>query len=82
MIEDKIVMATIQGIIDAGRKILGDDAATKAAAEVEGLDVMSGGGIAVTGDGLKIISELCKAYEKAVQGKIMVDIEVRLNLKR
>ena len=81
MIEDDIAIHTIAGIIDAGRRILGEDA-IKAANEIEGLDVSSNGEIVVTGEDYKIIGELCRAFEKAMRGKLVVDVEVRLNLKR
>ena len=38
--------------------------------------------IVVTGDAYNIIGELCRALEMAMRGNIVVDIEVRLNLKR
>ena len=34
------------------------------------------------GDVYKIMGSLCRKYEKAMEGRIVVDIEVRLNLKR
>ena len=54
----------------------------KAANEVEGLKVSANGEIVVTGDAYKIIGDLCGALEKALRGKIVVDIEVRINLKK
>ena len=81
MIEDDIVIHLIAGIIDAGRRIIGD-AAIKAANEVEGLSVGSNGEIVATGDCNKIIGSLCREYEKALKAKIVVDVEVRLNLKK
>lgn len=82
MIEDDIAIHLIAGIIDAGRRILGEDA-IKAANEVEGLDVRSNGEIVVTGsEDYKIIGDLCRAFEKAMRGKLVVDVDVRLNLKR
>ena len=81
MIEDNITIHTISGIIDAGKRIVGEDA-IKAANEVDGLKVSGNGEIVVTGDAHKITGDLCRALEKAMRGKIIVDIEVRLNLKR
>ena len=81
MIEDAIAIHTIAGIIDAGRRIVGEDA-IKVANEVNGLDVRVNGEVTVTGEFYKIIGELCRALEKALRGKLVVDIEVRLNLKR
>ena len=81
MIEDDIAMHLITGIIDACRRILGEDA-IKTANDVPGLDVRSNGELVVTGDAYKIIGLLCKEFEKALHGKLVVDVEVRLNLKR
>ena len=44
MIEDDITIHLIAGIIDAGRRIIGEDA-IKAANEVKGLDVRANGEI-------------------------------------
>ena len=50
---------------------------------MEGLDVRSNGEIVVTGsEDYKIIGDLCRAFEKAMRGKLVVDVDVRLNLKR
>ena len=82
MIEDDIAIHLIAGIMESGRRILGEDA-IKAANEVEGLDVRPNGEIVVTGsEDYKIIGDLCRAFEKAMRGKLVVDVEVRLNLKR
>ena len=81
MIEDDIAIHTISGIIDGGERIVGG-AAIKAANEVEGLKVSANGEIVVTGDSYKIIGDLCRTLEKALRGKIVVDIEVRINLKK
>ena len=81
MIDDDIAIHLIAGIIDAGRRILGEDA-IKTANEVQGLDVRSNGELVVTGDCNKIVASLCSALEKAMRGSIVVDVEVRLNLKR
>lgn len=81
MIEDDIAMHLIAGIIESGRRILGEDA-IKAASEVDGLDVRSNGEIVVTGEDYKIIGDLCRAFEKAMRGRLVVEVEVRLNLKR
>lgn len=81
MIDDDIAIHLIGGIIDAGKRILGDDA-IKAANDVEGLNVRSNGELVVTGEYSKIISGLCSALEKATRGHLVVDVEVRLNLKR
>jgi hypothetical protein len=81
MIEDTITIHLISGMIDAARRIIGDSA-VKAANEVEGLVVSSNGEIVVTGDVLKIIGSLCSVLEKALKAKLVVDVEVRLNLKR
>ena len=56
--------------------------ATKAASEVQGLDVRPNGELVVTGDYNKVIADLCSALEKAMRGHLVVDVEVRLNLKR
>ena len=81
MIDDDIAIHLIGGIIDAGKRILGDDA-IKAANEVNGLKVSSYGELVVTGEYSKIIADLCSALEKAMRGHLVVDVEVRLNLKR
>ena len=81
MTENDISMHIISGIIDAGKRIVGEGA-IKAANEVEGLKVNANGEIVVTGEFNKIIGELCRTYEKALQGRLVVDVEVRLNLKR
>lgn len=81
MIEDDIAIRTITGIIDGGRRIIGESA-IKTANDVEGLDVSSNGEVVVTGEFYKIIGNLCREYEKAMSGKVVVDISVRLNLKR
>ena len=81
MREDEIAIHLIAGIIDAGRRIIGENAITTAN-EVEGLDVRANGEIVVTGDAYKIIGTLCREFEKALNGKLVIDIEVRLNLKR
>ena len=81
MIEDEITIHLIGGIIDAGRRIMGDDA-IKSANEVNGLNVRTNGEVVVTGEAYKIVGELCQIYEKAMRGKLVVDIDVRLNLKR
>ena len=81
MIEDEIAIHLITGIIDACRRIIGENA-IKTANEVEGLDVRSNGELVVTGDVYKTIGTLCREFEKALNGKMVVDIEVRLNLKR
>lgn len=81
MIEDEVAIHTIAGIIDGGRRILGIDA-IKAANEVNGLEVGVNGEIVVTGEVYKIVGDLCRAFEKAMRGQLVVDIEVRLNLKR
>lgn len=81
MIEDDIAIHTISGIIDAGKRILGEDA-IKAANDVGGLNVKSNGELVVTGECNKVIGELCRAFEKSMRGTLVVDIEVRLNLKR
>ena len=57
--------------------------ATKAASEVQGLDVRPNGELVVTGDYNKVIADdLCSALEKAMRGHLVVDVEVRLNLTR
>ena len=81
MTEEDIAIHLITGIIDAGRRIIGEDA-IKTANEIEGLNVRSNGEVVVTGDAYKIIGSLCSTYEKAMRGKVVVDIDVRLNLKR
>ena len=81
MIEDDVAIHLISGIIDAGRRIIGEGA-IKTANEVEGLNVRANGEIVATGDVYKIIGDLCRAYEKAMRGRLVVDVEVRLNLKR
>ena len=81
MIEDDIEIHLIAGIIDAGRRIVGESA-IKAANEVEGLTVGSNGEIVVSGDCNRVIGELCRMFEKALKASIVVDVEVRLNLKK
>ena len=81
MIDDDIAIHLIGGIIDAGKRILGDGA-IKAANEVEGLDVRPNGELVVTGEYTHIIAGLCSAFEKTMRGHLVVDVEVRLNLMR
>ena len=81
MIEDDIAIRTILGIIDGGKRIVGESA-IKAANDVTGLKVSGNGELVVTGEFYKIIGDLCGALEKALGGKLVVDVEVRLNLKR
>ena len=79
MIEDDIVIRAIVGVLDAGRRTLGDDA-IKVANELTGLHVRGNGEIVVSGDALKTLGNLCRALEKSMRGRIVIDIEVRLNL--
>lgn len=79
--EDDLAVHLIAGIIDAGKRIIGDDA-INAANAVEGLDVRSSGEIVVTGEDYKIIGDLCRAYEKQMRGRLVLDVKVRLNLKK
>ncbi len=79
MIEDDITIHLLSGIIDAGRRIIGEDA-IKTANGVEGLHVRSNGEIVVTGDPSKIMGNLCREFEKAFRGKLVVDVDVRLNM--
>ena len=81
MIEDDVAIHLIAGIIDAGWGIIGEDA-IEAANEVTGITVSSIGELVITGDCSKIVGDLCRAYEKVLRGKLIVDVEVRLNLKR
>lgn len=81
MIEDEVAIHIISGIIDGGKRILGDES-IKVANEVEGLTVKPNGELVVTGEVYKIIGDLCRAFEKAMRGQLVVDVEVRLNLKR
>ena len=81
MIEDDIIIHLIAGIIDAGRRMIGDDA-IKTANEINGLKANPNGELVITGDCTKIIGELCRAYEKAMRGNLVIDVEIRLNLKR
>ena len=82
MIEDDIAIHVIGGIIDACRRIIGENA-IKTANEVDGLDVRSNGEIVVTGDDVyTIIGSLCGEYEKALHGRVVVDVDVRVNLRK
>ena len=81
MHEDEIAIKLIAEIISGARRVLGDDA-VKTANEVNGLSVRQTGEITVTGEIYKIVGVLCREYEKAMQGKLVVDVVVRLNLRR
>ena len=77
----QITITLILGIIDGARRVLGEDA-IKIANKVEGLRVMSNGEIVVTGDGMKILKKLLKACEAELHGEIILDLDVRVNVKR
>lgn len=81
MIEDSIAISLIAGIINAARRNIGDDA-IRAANEVPGLAVNGNGEIVLTGEFFKIVGDLCRSLEKAMRGSIVVDLDVRMNLKR
>ena len=76
----QITVTLILGILDGARRVIGDDA-IKTANEVEGLKVTSNGEIIVTGDGLQILKKLLKVYEEALHGEIILDLDVRMNVK-
>ena len=75
--DDKMIENTFRS---AGRRIMGDDA-IKTANEVNGLRVKTNGELVVSGELHKIVGDLCRSFEKAMRGQLVVDIEVRLNLK-
>jgi len=77
----QITVTLILGIIDSARRVLGEDA-IKIANSIEGLRVSQNGEITVTGDGLEILKKLLKAYEADLHGEIILDLDVRLNVKR
>ena len=76
----QITVMLILGIIDGSRRILGDDA-IKVANTVEGLKVTPNGEIVITGNSLHILNKLLKAYEVELHGEIILDLDVRLNIK-
>ena len=76
----QITVTLILGILDGARRVIGDDA-IKIANEVEGLKVSSNGEIVVTGDGLQILKKLVKNYENELHGEIILDLDVRMNVK-
>ena len=76
----QITVTLILGILDGARRVIGDDA-IKIANEVEGLKVTPKGEIIVTGDGLQMLKKLVKAYEDELHGEIILDLEVRMNVK-
>ena len=77
----QITISLILGVVDGAKRIIGEDA-VKTANNIEGLRVMSTGEIIVTGNGMKILEQLWKAYEADLKGEIIPDIEVRLNVKK
>lgn len=81
MTEDDIGIRLASGIIHAAGRIMGEDA-IKVANEVQGLAVRTNGEIVVTGEVYTIIGNLCSVYEKALKGKLVVEVDVRLNLRR
>ena len=76
----QITVTLILGILDGARRVIGDDA-IKIANEVEGLKVTPKGEIVVAGDGLQILKKLVKAYEDELHGEVILDLEVRVNVK-
>ena len=78
----QITMTLILGILDGARRILGDTEAIKTANTVEGLQVSPNGEITVTGNSMIILKQLVKAYEADLHGEIILDLDVRMNVKR
>lgn len=81
MDEDEIAIRLLGGIVSAARSILGDDA-IKHANEVGGLRVRQTGEVVVSGEVLRIVGLLCREYEKALKGRLVLDVDVRLNIRR
>ena len=77
----QISVILLLGIIDGARRILGEDA-INIANNVEGLKTAANGEITVNGDGMKILRELLKQYEEALHGEIILDLDVRVNVKQ
>ncbi len=77
----QITITLILGILDGARRVLGDDA-IKTANSIEGLKVTPNGEIVVTGDGMKILKKLLKACEADLHGEVILDLDVRVNVKR
>lgn len=75
-----ISLNLIAGILSSAKRIMGDDA-IKIANEVEGLKVTPVGEIIITQSSDRIIKKLVKSYEGELQGEIIVDIDVRMNVK-
>ena len=75
-----ITVMLILGIIDGARRVIGDDA-IKVANTVEGLKVTSSGEIVITVNSLQILGKLLKAYEAELHGEVVLDLDVRLNVK-
>ena len=76
----QIVVPITLGIIDGARRIIGDDA-IKIANTVEGLKVTQNGEITITGNGMKILNKLIKAYEAELHGEIVLCLSVRMNVR-
>lgn len=76
----QITITLILGILDGARRVIGDDA-IKLANTVEGLKATPNGEIVITGDGMKILSKLVKTYETELHGEIILDLDVRMNVK-
>jgi hypothetical protein len=77
----QITITLILRLIDGAKRILGDDA-IKIANNIKGLDVSPNGEVVITGDGLQLLKQLLKQYEEAVQGEIILDLDVRVNFRK
>ena len=77
----QITITLILRLIDGAKKILGDDA-IKIANNIKGLDVSPNGEVVIAGDGLQLLKQLLKQYEEAVQGEIILDLNVKVNFRK
>jgi hypothetical protein len=77
----QITITLILRLIDGAKRILGDDA-IKIANNIKGLNVNPNGEVVITGDGLQLLKQLLKQYEEAVQGEIILDLDVRVNFRK
>ena len=76
----QISVNLILGILDGARRVVGDEA-IRMANSVDGLKVTPHGEIAVSGDGMEIVKKLLKVYEEELHGEIVLDLDVRMNVK-
>ena len=67
-------------ILDGARRVIGEEA-VKIANSIEGLKVTNGNEIVVTRDPVQILKKLIKEYESELHGEIILDLDVRVNVK-